>query len=68
MINKMIEGNSMFKCHSFAAKMVNGDSFAVQATGNVQCGAVYSAGASVSSGADVDIGLLSGMLQVSIVR
>lgn len=60
----MVEGSSQFRCHSFAAKMINGNSVGIEATGRVQTGAMYTAAANIVSGSDIDIGLLSGSLQV----
>lgn len=65
-MNKVVEGNSYFSCRSLAARMINGDSVSICATGDVAVDAVYSADASIHTAANIDLKLLSGTLQVNI--
>jgi hypothetical protein len=63
-VNKVVEGNSHFSCRSLAARMINGDSVSIQATGDVAIDAMYSVDASIQTAANIDLKLLSGSLQV----
>eukprot|EP01034_Spumella_vulgaris_P024854 gene24854-31243_t len=62
-INKMVEGNSHFKCHSLAGRMINGDSVSILGSGDVKVDAVYSAEANIRTDANIELKLLSGSLQ-----
>lgn len=59
-----MEGNSQVQCRSFTAKMLHGDRISLDTTGNVVAEAIYSSACTIESTSAVEVGLISGALQV----
>ncbi len=66
-VNKSVEGNSYFRCASFAAKKVHGDSVQIVADHEVKVAALYGDATVISAGADIEVGNLSGSLEVLLL-
>lgn len=64
-IKKSLEGNAEVQCRSFTAKMLHGDRISLDTTGNVVVEAIYSSGCTIESSSGVEVGLMSGTLQVT---
>lgn len=63
-IRKSLEGNAQIQCRSFTSKMLHGDRISLDTTGNIVAEAIYSAACTVESTSGIEVGLMSGTLQV----
>jgi hypothetical protein len=66
-VRKLLEGNSVIRCGSLTAKMINGDKVELNSGGTTSVEAMYAKDASIVSGGGITLGLMQGHLQVSYV-
>lgn len=64
-VTKVVEGGLQLNCNNLTAKMINGESIALNVSGALNCDAMYASQATIQSSKDVKLSLFKGNLKVS---